>query len=142
MENGYQDVAQLKNDKVLERLLRTGQGHVIGPGRPAGGVEKSGRIESHNGVIDIRLPAQARFRVNASGHHMGVDSDFPMVIDSVERSRYVGDVNGGGGVDRFRIKVWNTATGSIVFDNQMGGSDDLSASPTEAVSGGSIVIHK
>jgi len=51
-------------------------------------------------------------------------------------------INGGGTSDSFRIKVWNTATGVVVFDNRMGGSDDLSASPTEPISSGSIVIHK
>jgi len=50
-------------------------------------------------------------------------------------------INGGGAVDSFRIKIWNTATGTIVFDNRMGGSDDLSASPTQPISSGSIVIH-
>jgi hypothetical protein len=42
----------------------------------------------------------------------------------------------------FRIKIWNTATGVIVFDNKLGGSDDFSASPTQPISSGSIVIHK
>jgi hypothetical protein len=51
-------------------------------------------------------------------------------------------INGGGTSDSFRIKIWNTATSAIVFDNKMGGSDDFSLSPTEAISGGSIVIHK
>jgi hypothetical protein len=51
-------------------------------------------------------------------------------------------INGGGASDGFRIKIWNTVSGVVVFDNQMGGSDDLSASPTQAISSGSIVIHK
>lgn len=51
-----------------------------------------------------------------------------------------GQVNGGGGVDRFRIKIWdNSNNGAIVYDNQLGGSD--SADPTTAIAGGSIVIH-
>lgn len=41
--------------------------------------------------------------------------------------------------DRFRIKVWNTATGTVVYDNLPGAPDDASA--TTAISGGSIVIH-
>jgi hypothetical protein len=53
-----------------------------------------------------------------------------------------GDINGGGGVDKFRIKIWNTTSGVIVYDNQLGGSDDLAAAPTQAISSGSIVIHK
>lgn len=52
-----------------------------------------------------------------------------------------GNMIGGDGVDRFRLKIWNKATGAIVFDNQMGASD--AANPTAAVgSGSSIVIQK
>ena len=51
-----------------------------------------------------------------------------------------GDVNGGGGVDRFRLRVWNEATGGVVYDNQMNAPDD--ATPSTALGGGSIVIHK
>jgi probable HAF family extracellular repeat protein len=46
----------------------------------------------------------------------------------------------GGGTDRFRIKIWNIATGAIVYDNQIGQLDDSSAA-TE-LGGGSIVIHR
>jgi len=50
-----------------------------------------------------------------------------------------GDVKGGGGVDKFRIKIWDKATSAIVYDNQMSASD--SADPSTAIGGGSIVIH-
>jgi len=46
----------------------------------------------------------------------------------------------GGSTDTFRIKIWNTATGSVVYDNAPG-PDDLTSN-TEAISGGDIVIHK
>jgi len=49
-----------------------------------------------------------------------------------------GDINGGRGVDKFRIKIWNA--GDMVYDNQMNAADD--ADPTTDLSGGSIVIHK
>lgn len=51
-----------------------------------------------------------------------------------------GQLNGGGGTDRFRIKIWDAATGAIVYDNQMNADDDGDA--TTALGGGSIVIHK
>ncbi|HUG16876.1 MAG TPA: hypothetical protein VMM78_17850, partial [Thermomicrobiales bacterium] len=51
-----------------------------------------------------------------------------------------GQVNGGGGTDTFRIKIWDLATGDIVYDNQLGDSDDADA--TTKLGGGSIVIHK
>ena len=53
------------------------------------------------------------------------------------------EVNGscqGVSTDTFRIKIWNTATGSVVYDNAPG-PDDLTSS-TEVISGGDIVIHK
>ncbi len=49
-----------------------------------------------------------------------------------------GQINGGGGVDKFRIKIWDQS-GNVVYDNQMGDSD--TADPTTAIGGGSIVIH-
>ncbi len=50
-----------------------------------------------------------------------------------------GQVKGGGGVDKFRIKIWDSA-GTIVYDNQMDVAED--ADPSTALGGGSIVIHK
>ena len=41
--------------------------------------------------------------------------------------------------DKFRIKIWDKATGNIVYDNQLGASDTADA--TTAIAGGSIVIH-
>jgi hypothetical protein len=50
-----------------------------------------------------------------------------------------GDVNGGGGVDKYRIKIWNKATSATVYDNNLGSGDD--AQPSTALGGGAIVIH-
>ena len=50
-----------------------------------------------------------------------------------------GQEPGGGGVDKFRIKVWRVSDGVVVYDNQMGQLDDSSAAT--ALGGGSIVIH-
>ena len=49
-----------------------------------------------------------------------------------------GQINGGGGVDKFRIKIKQTG-GGIIYDNQMiaGDNDD----PTTTLGGGSIKIH-
>jgi len=53
---------------------------------------------------------------------------------------YDGDRPGGGGVDRFRIKITNGTT--IVYDNRMGVSEDIDNADPTAIGGGSIVIHK
>ena len=45
-----------------------------------------------------------------------------------------------GSSDLFRIKIWDKATGEVVYDNQLGIAD--TADPTTEIQGGSIVIHK
>jgi len=49
-------------------------------------------------------------------------------------------VSGGGNVDKFRIKIWEKASGNIVYDNQYLADDDSDAGTQ--LGGGSIVIHK
>lgn len=49
-----------------------------------------------------------------------------------------GQVSGGGGQDRLRMKIWDET--GILFDNQQGGAD--SDDPSTALAGGNIVIHK
>jgi hypothetical protein len=50
-----------------------------------------------------------------------------------------GQVNGGGGSDKFRIRIWSDSNGDLVYDNQMSDPDD--ADPTTVIRNGSIVIH-
>jgi len=45
-----------------------------------------------------------------------------------------------GTLDKFRIKIWDTATGEVIYDNQLGAID--TADPATDIQGGSIVIHK
>jgi len=53
----------------------------------------------------------------------------------------VSAIDGGKtGPDRFRIKIWDAAASTVVFDNQLGAADDASAA--NAITQGSIVIHK
>jgi hypothetical protein len=54
-----------------------------------------------------------------------------------------GQLNGGGGVDKFRIKIWDKNNGDVVvYDNVRGGSNDIDTANPQAIAGGSIVIHK
>ncbi len=46
----------------------------------------------------------------------------------------------GDGIDRFRIRIWDKASGNTLYDNQQGAPDQ--AEPTMALAGGSLVIHK
>ena len=52
-----------------------------------------------------------------------------------------GAINGGGGIDRFRIKIWNKDTDNIVYDNLIGESDDVESESIQGIGGGSIIIH-
>lgn len=51
-----------------------------------------------------------------------------------------GDLPGGGGMDKFRIRIWNNNGGGLVYDNQMNAPDN--DDPTTVLGGGSIIIHK
>jgi len=56
------------------------------------------RIETHNGTVELALPASSRFQLHSNGHHMRVDSDFPVTVRSSEHGRpnVDGQVNGDG----------------------------------------------
>jgi hypothetical protein len=54
---------------------------------------------------------------------------------------YDGNMPGGGGFDKFRIKI-TTSGGAVVYDNRIGVSDDIDFADPMIISGGSIVIHK
>jgi PKD repeat protein len=77
--------------------------------------------------------AKARYRglgkINGAG-------DYGFLLIAID-----GKVNGGGGQDKFRIKVWDNSQGHrVVYDNQLDAGEDVD--PTTVLGGGSIVIHK
>jgi hypothetical protein len=53
-----------------------------------------------------------------------------------------GDLPGGGDIDKFRIKIWDRASGATVYDNVGGASEDIDGANPQALGGGSITIHK
>ncbi|GAA4394620.1 hypothetical protein GCM10023187_00640 [Nibrella viscosa] len=86
---------------------------------------------------DMRLViAGARANYKGMGTINGTGS-FRFLVSAID-----GQVNGGGGVDKFRIKIWNSATDQVVYDNNLApGSLGDDAEPETAIGGGSIVIH-
>jgi hypothetical protein len=54
---------------------------------------------------------------------------------------YDGQVTGGQGVDRFRIRI-TTLNNQVVYDNRNGVSEDMDLADPQAIASGSIVIHK
>lgn len=77
--------------------------------------------------------AKAMFKGSGTINNAG---DYGFMLSAID-----GQVSGGGGVDKFRIKIWEKADGDVVvYDNQTGAEEN--ADPTTEIGGGSIVIHK
>ena len=52
-----------------------------------------------------------------------------------------GQAKGGGGSDRFRIKIWRLTDEAVIYDNAFGASDDIDAAKPQAITNGAIVIN-
>lgn len=79
--------------------------------------------------------AGPKAQYKGSGTIKNMDGDYGFMLTATD-----GQINGGGGVDKFRIKIWDTATGNIIYDNKMGALD--TEDPITALGGGEIKIHK
>lgn len=78
--------------------------------------------------------AGAKAQYKGSGTING-KGDYELILTAIDAQ-----VNGGGGVDKFRIKISDKTTGTIIYDNQM--SKDENGDFATDIGGGSIVIHK
>ena len=83
--------------------------------------------------LDYLVISGARAQFKGSGKLNG-QASYNFILTVID-----GQLSGGGGTDRIRMKIWDKTTGSVVYDSQPGASD--TANPTTAVgAGGSIVI--
>ena len=55
---------------------------------------------------------------------------------------YDGDITGGGGTDKFRIRITKTTTATSSSTTRYGTPTDMDTADPQAINGGSIVIHK
>jgi len=104
---------------------------------PTGQTEFQFRVANlnfHSTSYEWLVVAGARAQYKGSGTINGA-GDYRFMLTAID-----GQINGGGGIDKFRIKIWIKGEGEVViYDNQMGAGDaDV---PTTAIAGGSIVIH-
>jgi hypothetical protein len=44
-------------------------------------------------------------------------------------------------VDKFRIKIWDRNSGTVIYDNVPAAAEDMTNANPQVISGGSIVIH-
>jgi hypothetical protein len=91
----------------------------------------------HSGVYEWLVISGALAQYKGTGTVNG-SGNYGFLLTATD-----GQVSGGGGADKFRIKIWdNDAGGAIVYDNRLGSSDDINSANPQAIAGGSIVIHK
>lgn len=104
---------------------------------PTGNTEfqfKVANLNFHSEIYDWLVVAGAKAQYKGTGT-INSAGNYGFMLTAID-----GQINGGGGVDKFRIKIWDKQSGNIVYDNQMHAAED--ADPTTDIGGGSIVIHK
>jgi hypothetical protein len=110
--------------------------YLRGATAPTGQTEfqfKVGNLNFHSTSYEWLVIAGARAQYKGSGTING-SGDYFFLLTAID-----GQINGGGGIDKFRIKIWNKTTGGVIYDNQAGAGDQ--DDPSTGLSGGSIVIH-
>jgi hypothetical protein len=108
-----------------------------GASSPSGQTEFQFKVASlnfHSTSYDWLVVAGARAQYKGSGNINGA-GDYGFILTATD-----GNLLGGNPPDKFRIKIWDKASGDAVYDNQLGVAD--STAPNTALGGGSIVIHK
>lgn len=80
--------------------------------------------------------AGARAQFKGVGRING-EGEYAFLLTAIDGQR-----QGGGGTDRFRIKIWNAEQGLLVYDNHRDLPDDTAGPNLQPVLQGSIVIHK
>ena len=81
------------------------------------------------------MVAGARALFKGEGSINGQPAQYGFLLTAVD-----GQVNGGGGADRFRLKIWDKTTDLVIYDNERGAAEDNGTAT--ALGGGSIVIHQ
>jgi hypothetical protein len=108
-----------------------------GQSLPAGDTQfqfQEGDFKFKSTSYDWLVISGARAQYKGSGTING-SGDYGFILTAID-----GQVSGGGGTDKFRLKVYNKTTSVIIYDNQLNAPD--TSDPTTVLGGGSIVIHK
>ena len=94
---------------------------------------KAGALNFHSTSYEWLVISGAKAQYKGLGTINGTGS-YGFLLSAVD-----GQISGGGGSDKFRIKITDKTTGETVYDNQLGASETDAA--TTALGGGSIAIH-
>ena len=90
-------------------------------------------LNFHSTLYEWLVVSGSKAQYKGSGTINGA-GDYRFMLTATD-----GQINGGGGIDKLRMKIWDNATSAIVYDNQIGASD--AANPVTPLGGGSIVIR-
>jgi hypothetical protein len=91
------------------------------------------KSDSHDAGTLLISGAKATYRGIGTVNGYG---SYGFMVSAVD-----GDVSGGGGNDKFRIKIWEKShCNKVVYDNQMSALENVDA--TIVIGGGSIVTHE
>jgi hypothetical protein len=102
---------------------------------PTGNTEfqyKVANLNFHSESYDWLVVAGAKAQYKGIGTING-NGEYKFMLTAID-----GQINGGGGVDKFRIRIWDDS--GIIYDNMLNAPD--SNDPQTILGGGSIVIHK
>ncbi|MGB9940072.1 PKD domain-containing protein [Methanosarcina sp.] len=91
-------------------------------------------LNFHSNNYDWLVVAGARAQYKGTGTINGA-GEYSFMLTAIDS-----ELNGGGSSDKFRIKIWDKASGAVVYDNMLQADDN--ADPTTELQGGSITIHK
>jgi hypothetical protein len=98
---------------------------------------QAGNLNFHSGSYNWMVVAGAKAMYRGVGTINGSGSYQFLIV------AYDGQAPGGGGVDKFRIKIWDANNGNaVIYDNRMGAPEDIDMADPQAITNGSIVIHK
>ena len=110
--------------------------YLAGSSVPTGQTEfqlRSGDLNFHSGVYEWLVVAGHKAQYQGTGTVNGA-GDYGFMLTVIDAA-----LAPGTDVDLFRLKIWDSATGDVLYDTQMGAADD--ADPATELGGGSIVIH-
>jgi hypothetical protein len=114
--------------------------YLKGANVPSGNTEfqfKAGNLNFKSTAYQWLTIAGARAQFKGWGTING-EGQYAFMLTAID-----GSLLGGNAVDRFRIKIWEDASGTRIYDNQAGAGDtaDLTTDGT-LLGGGSVVIQK
>ena len=88
-------------------------------------------------ALDVLVVTESKGQLRGSGTVNGT-GNFGFILTIVD-----GKLPGGGGVDKFRIKIFDKSAGNaVVYDNVPGAPDDVDVANPQPIASGSVVIHK